>query len=151
MTPHYIIPKVEKKKVREIDEDSMTYDDGCGAEHGGRWTNEAICLSGRTKIRNAREHPCLHTELDRASNYSRDDLAPEHRAMWDFHVVPKLEVACELKRLGHGNISPGLEQHHRNWAAREDVSDNQFCNDVQPNLLVSDGLDHADRDSVQEC
>jgi len=65
--------------------------------------------------------------------------------------VAKLEVARELKCLTHGNISPCLEQHHRNWAAGEGVSNNQLCDDVKPNLLIRNRLDDADRDGVYEC
>ena len=65
--------------------------------------------------------------------------------------MSKLEVAGELKRLCHGDVTPGLEQHHRNWPAREDVSNNQLRDDVKPNLLVGDGLDHADGNGVNEC
>jgi hypothetical protein len=70
--------------------------------------------------------------------------------MWDLHIVPKLKVARESNHPDDGIIAPGLEQHHRNRAAREDVSDTELCDDVQSNYLVSHGLDHADRNRVYE-
>ena len=65
--------------------------------------------------------------------------------------MAEFEVASKLKRLCHGDIAPCLEQHHRNRAAREGVSNNQLCDDVQPNLLVRYGLDHANGNNVYGC
>jgi len=64
--------------------------------------------------------------------------------------VTELEVGRELKCLCHGNVTPGLEHHHSNWASWKHVSDNEFGNDIQANLLVSDGLDHTNGDDVEE-
>jgi len=44
--------------------------------------------------------------------------------------MAELEIAGKLKRLRHGDIAPRLEQHHRNRAAGEGVSDDQLCDDV---------------------
>jgi len=44
--------------------------------------------------------------------------------------MAEFEVAGKLKRLRHGDIAPRLEQHHRNRAAREGVSNDQLCDDV---------------------
>lgn len=37
-----------------------------------------------------------------------------------------------------------------NGAAGESITDDQFSNDIETNLLVSDGLDHADWDGIDE-
>lgn len=128
----------------------QTYNNGCGTEHGGRWANKAVFLTWGAEVLNVGEHPGLHTELHSASNDSGDNLAEEHRTMCDLHVMAELEVARELKRLHHSNITPCLEHHHRNRAARKGVADDQFRDDVEPNLLVRNGLDHTDRDSIHE-
>ena len=64
--------------------------------------------------------------------------------------MAELEVARELKRLHHSNIAPGLEQHHRNRATGKGVADDQLRDDVQPDLLVRNGLDHTNRDGIHE-
>jgi hypothetical protein len=89
-------------------------------------------LIGIAKALNIGEHPCLHTKLHGASNNGSDNLTEEHRAMCDLHVVGKFEVPYERNRLSHGNITPCLKQHHRNWAARKSISDDKLRDDVQP-------------------
>ena len=114
------------------------------------WASEAIYLISIAKALNIGEHPCLHTELHGRSNNCGDDLAEEHRAMWDLHVVGKLQVHHEDNRLIHRNITPCLEQHQRNWAARKGVSDDQFRDEVQPYYLASSGRDRTERDGIRE-
>lgn len=92
----------------------------------------------------------MHAELYSASNDGSGDLTEEHWPMRDLHVVAQLEIAREIQRLRHGNIAPCLEQHHRNRAARKGVSDDQFRDDVEPNLLVCNGLDHTNRDGIHD-
>ena len=93
----------------------------------------------------------MHAELHGASNDGGDNLTEEHRAMWDLHVVGKLQVAHEHNRLFHGIMTPCLKQHHRNRAARKGVTNNQLRDDVQPNLLGRSGRDHTQRESTHEC
>ena len=52
--------------------------------------------------------------------------------------------------LGHGNVTPGLEHHHGNGTSRERIAYDELCDDVQADLLVSDGLDHPDRNDIGE-
>ena len=96
---------------------------------------------GRAKVLDVVDHPYLYAELYSATNDSCNDLTPEQWVMWDLHIMPKLEATCQLKRLNHGIIAPGLEQHHSKWATREGVSNNQLRDDVKRNLHVRSGLD----------
>lgn len=129
----------------------MTTDDnGCRTEHDGRWTSEAVSLMGGAEVLDVGEHPPLYAELHCSANDSRYDLTPEYRTRWDLHIVAQLEVIRETKCLGHGNIGPRLEHHHRNRATGEDISDNQLRKDVKPNVLICNGLDYADRDRIYE-
>jgi len=64
--------------------------------------------------------------------------------------MAEFEVRSELQRLGHGNVTPGLEHHHSDWASGEGISDDQFSNNIEPDLLISDGLNHADGNNVEE-
>ena len=129
---------------------ATTYNNRCGTKNSDRWANEAIFLIRGANVLNVGEHPRLHTELHGASNDSCDNLTKKHRAMWNLHVVAKLEIARKLNGLGRGNMTPCFEYHHRNWAAREGISDDQLRNDVQPNLLGRNGLNHANRDGTNE-
>ena len=97
-----------------------------------------------------REHPRLHAELHRACDDRCDCLRAKHRPRRDLHIVSELEVRRELQRLRHGGVTPGLEQHHSDRTAREGVPDDELSDDVQPDLLVRDRLDHADRYEVDE-
>lgn len=52
--------------------------------------------------------------------------------------------------LCHGNVSPGLEHHHRYGSSGEGVTDDQLGDDVEANLLIGDGLNHTNRDDIGE-
>ena len=72
----------------------------------------------------------MNPELHSVSNDRRDDLTPEHRTMWDLHVIAEFEGAGKLNCLRHGVSSPGFEQHRSNRAAGEDVSNDQLREDI---------------------
>lgn len=57
-----------------------TPDDGRGAEHLGRGTDEAVLLLRVAHSGDVGEHPCLNGELHRSSDDGRGDLGREHRA-----------------------------------------------------------------------
>ena len=64
--------------------------------------------------------------------------------------MTQFEVGGECQCLSHGNVTPCLEHHHRHRSSRKSVSDDKFGDDVEADLLVSDGLNHADGDHVEE-
>ena len=64
--------------------------------------------------------------------------------------MAELEVRRELQSLGHGDVTPGLEHHHCDGAAGQRVTDDELSNDVETDLLVGYGLDHANGDDVDE-
>ena len=47
--------------------------------------------------------------------------------------MPELEVRGELERLGHGDVTPGLEHHHCDGSTGEGVTDDKFGNDAKLN------------------
>lgn len=122
----------------------------CSPKYLRRRANKPIHLVRTTHIWNISEHPRLNSELDSPRDDSGDDLRPEHDAWGNFHVVTELEVACEGEGLVHGVVAPGLEQHHCDGFARESISDDELRDNVEADLLVRDGLDHTDRDDVDE-
>lgn len=61
-----------------------------------------------------------------------------------------LKVGGEGQRLRHRDIAPSLEHHHRNWLSRKGIADDKLGYDVQANLVVSDSLNHSDRNDVHE-
>lgn len=125
-------------------------DDARGAKHLRRGAAEPVALARAAHILDVRKHPRLHTELRGAREDARDDLAPEHCPRRHLHVVAQLEVRCELKRLGHRDVAPCFEKHHRDGTAGEHVPNDEFRDNVQPNLLIRDGLDHAHGDHVDK-
>ena len=64
--------------------------------------------------------------------------------------MAKLKVRSERKSLCHSNVAPGLEHHHSDGLAGEQVTDDQLGDDVQTDLLVSDGLNDTNGDGVEE-
>ena len=68
----------------------------------------------------------------------------------NLHVMTQFEVRTEGESLGHGDVTPGLEHHHSDGLAGEQVTDDQLSDDVQTDLLVSDGLDDTNGDGVEE-
>ena len=64
--------------------------------------------------------------------------------------MPKLEVRCEQQSLRHGNVAPRLEHHHCNRSSRKSITNYEFSNNVEANLLVRDGLDDTNRQDVEK-
>ena len=64
--------------------------------------------------------------------------------------MTQLEVTRERQGLSHGDVTPGLEHHHSDGLAGEQVTDDQLSDDVQTDLLVSDGLNDTNGDGVEE-
>jgi len=91
-----------------------TPNDTRGSKHLCAQAEESILLVRTANSVNVREHPFLDAELGGTSNDGSKDLRPEHGAWWDLHVMTKLEVGGERESLHHGDVPPGLEQHHRN-------------------------------------
>lgn len=64
--------------------------------------------------------------------------------------MPKLEVTRELKCLNHCDVTPSLEHHHCDRLSGQCITDNQLGNDIEADLLIRDGLNHANGDGVNE-
>ena len=116
-----------------------TPDDGSSAEHSGARADESVAGLRRAHAVDVAEHPSLDTELGGKSDTGSDDLSPEHGTGRDLHVVAKLEVGGEGKALGHGDVAPGLEHHHGDGSARKGVTDDEFGDDVETDLLAGEG------------
>ena len=67
-----------------------------------------------------------------------------------FHVVTELEIGREEQCLGHRYISPRLEHHHGYWASRKRIANDELSDNIQTYLLIRYGLDHTDREDVEE-
>jgi hypothetical protein len=107
-----------------------TDNDGCGAECYGFRADEVVFLIRAAQILNMREHPCLHTKLHGARNDGTNDQAEEHRTVWDLHVMADFQETGEIQRLIHGVETPSLEHHHRNWAVRQGISNDEFRDNI---------------------
>jgi len=127
-----------------------TPNDAGSSEDLGARADESVFLIRGAEVLDIGEHPGLDTQLDGTSNYCRDDLAPEHGSGRDLHVMAQFEVRGELQGLGHGDVTPGLEHHHRDRMSREGIANNELSNHVKPDLLVGDGLNHPDGNDIEE-
>ena len=87
-----------------------TPDDRRSTEHLCAGADETPLSLGGTDALDVREQPGLDTELDGTADDGRNDLAPEHGARRNLHVVTELEILSELERLHHGNVTPGLRK-----------------------------------------
>jgi len=125
-------------------------DDGGSPEDLGTRAGELVLLRVGAHTLNVAEHPGLNGELDSTSEGGADDLTEEHGTGRDLHIVTELEVRRKGESLSHSNVSPGLEHHHRDRTTRESVPDDELGDDVQPDLLVRDSLNHADGDHIEE-
>jgi hypothetical protein len=150
MTPHYVVDKMLVSNEISHHMGRAIYNDGLGTKHGGRRANEAVWLGMATHILNVREHPCLHAELHSSGYDGRNDLADKHRTVRDLHVMTKFEATNELQRLKHSDVTPRLEHHHPKWVTRQNISNDELRDDVKPNLVVCDSLNHSNRDNVHE-
>jgi len=52
--------------------------------------------------------------------------------------------------LSHSNVSPCLEHHHGDRTSWKGVPNDKFSDDIQADLLIGDGLNHSNGDSVYE-
>lgn len=68
----------------------------------------------------------------------------------NLHVMAELEVRRECQRLSHSDITPSLEHHHRYWATWQSIADDELSDNIQTNLLVGDGLNHANGDDIDK-
>lgn len=68
----------------------------------------------------------------------------------DFEPVA-LNGKSDFLTLGHRDVTPSLEHHHRNRSTRECITDDEFSNNIKTNLLISDSLNHSDRNDVEVC
>ena len=113
-------------------------------------TDKPVLLVWTAHVRYVGEHPRLHAKLDRPRDDRAHDLRPEHRPRRDLHVMPELEVGRERERLRHRDVPPRFEHHHRDRSSGEHVPDDEFRDDIQPDLLIRDGLDHPNRNDIYE-
>ena len=120
------------------------------AEYLRRWANETVLLGGIADFRNITEHPCLYPKLNGTSDDGGNDLGPKHRLWRNLHVVTELEIRREGEGLSHSDVTPRLEHHHGDRAAGEAITNDELGDNVQTNLLVGDGLDHADGNDIEE-
>ena len=147
-----------------------TPDDRCCTEDLGTGADEVILLGRGAHVFDVGEHPRLDTKLDGSGNDGSEDLGEEQssgtifkytgkineygcgsgRDVRNLHVVANLEIVGELQGLSHGDVTPGLEHHHSDGLAGEQVTDDQLSDDVQTDLLVSDGLNDTNGDGVKE-
>lgn len=73
--------------------------------------------------------------------------------------MTELQIRDKAESLRHGNVAVCLENHEGQGTSRLNVSEDEFCEYVETNLGVSNGLDDTDgkregeRDtqSKQEC
>jgi hypothetical protein len=104
--------------------------------------------SGRTQCSRTSMPARLHAKLHGTGDDGRDDLASEHGGQDNLDVVAELEVEGErenwveksdtgrsagsraARTLIHGDVAPGLEQHHRDGSSGNHISDNQFHDDT---------------------
>ena len=120
-----------------------TPNDASSTKHFCGRTDKSILLVGFANTRNVAEHPRLDTKLDSTSNDGCHNLRPEHRSGRNFHVMAKFKVRGERQSLSHSDITPGLEHHHSDRSSRKTVTNNQFGDNIEADLLVSDGLNHS--------
>jgi len=113
-----------------------TPDDRRSAEHRGAQANKAIIRITIADILDMREHPSLYAQLRRKCDDRSDNLSPEHRSRRNLHIMTELEVGSERERLVHGDVAPRLEHHHRNRAPRKGITNDEFRNDIQTDLLT---------------
>lgn len=95
--------------------------------------------------------PFEHGDLDYGRPNGRNKLASEHCPRWNFDVAAEFHVFCIIQCLCHGDISVGLEQHHRVGPSWLHVSNNEFGENIETKLDISDCLDHADWNRPGGC
>ena len=56
----------------------------------------------------------------------------------------QLEAADEVEHLGHGDDQERLEGHHRDWATRKEVSNDELGERLHCDQQVGESLNHPD-------
>lgn len=125
-----------------------TPDDTGRAEDGGARADEVVGCVVRADAVDVAQGPKLDGNENKGGDDSGDELSHEDAAGWHLHVVTELLVRKERDALVHGDVAPGLEQHHGHGLSWPGVSDDELGNDVETNFKVADGVDHSDWDDV---
>lgn len=125
----------------------QTPDDGSVEEDATAGAGVVVDLLRVADVGDGAKGPVQHGDLHDAGPHGGDDLAGEERPGRDLDVVTHLQVGGEGERLRHGDVAVRLEHHHREGPPGLHVPDDELGDDVEAQLDVGDGLDHADGDA----
>lgn len=92
----------------------------------------------------------MHQGDNKTADEGGDDLGAEHDTGRDLHVVTELEICGETNSLVGTDVGDTLEDHVCNGLSGKNVTCDHLVDDLESDLLVRDGLEHADGDG-QEC
>ena len=105
----------------------------------------------RTDTFDIAQGPIHDANFNERAPYCCNDLRPEKCSWRNLHVMTQFEVCHEGHALGHlavshsdvllgthGDVAVYFEQHHAQGSPWLHITNNEFCDDVQAELLICD-------------
>ena len=88
----------------------------------------------------------MNTDDDEAADRTCDGLGEEHNPGWDLHVMTEFQATGEVEGLFGHEIAVGLEEHDGDGSSGNDITGNEFGENVEIYLLVGDRVEDAERE-----
>lgn len=100
-------------------------------------------MGGRADVRDVCKRPVLYKGNDETANEGSNSLTHENGAWGDFHIMAKLQIAGETDGLSRSREGNALEDHVRDGPSWKHIPGKHFVHDLERDLLVGYGLNHA--------
>lgn len=106
-----------------------------------------------TDIGHRFHEPSSNSEVNHTCKHGCNDLHAEHITRRNLEIMSELQVADKGKTLSHADITIGLEGNVCDGVSGHSKTDNEFSNDIETRLLVSNSLNDTDRKDEEpgEC
>ena len=124
-----------------------TPDDCSGEGSVNTGAGEVIPLLRRANIRDLRHLVVEDSRADETGNKSSEHLGAEGDPRRNVNVVSELEILGKVEGVRGGNVSIGLEIHHRVGVTGEPETTEQLGDNIEGHLDVGNSLDYATRNA----
>lgn len=141
--PEVVAPGVQLTSTENELGTNDTPDDGGVVESTGAGAGQTLGLIGRADLVNVAEEEVVRADLNNGQPDDGKSLSLEHAARRNLHVVANLHVRNVVETVIAQHVTPRLEQHHGNRAARKHVTEDHLSDNVETGLLVGNGLYHT--------
>jgi hypothetical protein len=113
--------------------------------------SKLVNLVGRADVRDSSDLEVQNPDADEGGDKRGYRLCDECGARRDVSVMGELEILSEAECVSGGDVAIGFEKVESIRVAGEPETTQEFCQYIEGDLEVSDGLNNADGDAENEC